>query len=345
MKNKDLYYDEALLLHKENPVVDAHIDLAAEIYARQKEGERNIIEKYYLDNLKTAGINILVSSIYIESEMLPGKGSELVLSQTGALLRDIEPLDEVRIVKSRDEIERVIKENKIGIILYMEGLDIISRDINMLRALYAMGIRGASLTWSRRNYLAEGCCKAGEYENIRGGLTKLGISAVKLMEELGMFLDVSHLNDDGFEDIKSAADKAFIASHSNSRSVHMNYRNLTDKQIETICKRGGVIGINAYKDIVGADPYNNPIPKICEHIKHIISIAGYEHAGFGLDLCDGCERAASGMKFEPLRGDCLVNHTELIDVSAELLRQGFGSEVVKNIIGRNFVNYFCKIFN
>lgn len=329
----------------ENPAVDAHIDLAAEIYARQKNGEQDIIKKYYLENLKRAGINLLVSSIYIESDMLPGKGAELALGQIGALLKDIESLDEVSVVKCREEIEAAISENRIGIILYMEGLDIIYRDANILRALYAMGVRGASLTWSRRNYLAEGCCKAGELENIRGGITKLGISVIKLMEELGMFIDVSHLNDDGFEDIAMTAHKAFIASHSNSRSVHMNYRNLTDRQIEIICKRGGVIGINAYKHIVGADPYNNPIPKICEHIKYIIDIVGDEHIGFGLDLCDSYERSLSKMKFEPERGDCLINHTGLIDISAELLRQGIGKEAVINIMGRNFVNYFCNILN
>lgn len=60
-----------------------------------------------------------------------------------------------------------------------------------------------------------------------------------------MFIDVSHLNDEGFWDVMEIASRPLIASHSNCRSLAYTMRNLDDKQIEAIAKKGGVIGMNS----------------------------------------------------------------------------------------------------
>lgn len=341
---QDIYEERAYQLHQENPVVDAHLDLAAEIYQRYQNKETNVIRNHYLKNLKEAGITLVASSIFVETKQLPARGLELTLHQISALLKDLEDVkEEVMLVKSKEDLNQVCKEKKIGILLYFEGLDIITSDSAMLRAFYEMGVRGASLTWSRRNYLGEGCCKAGEYENIRGGLSKLGIQTLEMLERLGMFVDISHLNDDGFMDVALWTKKPFIASHSNARRIHNNYRNLTDTQIKEIARRGGVIGLNAYKDIVGADPLNNPVPKMCQHVMHLLEIAGEDHIGFGLDLCESYERAVEKSDALSERLDCLKNHSELIQVSAELLRLGFSEEIIIKIIGKNFIQYFYSM--
>lgn len=341
---EDYYYKKAYELHQKNPVVDAHFDLAAEIYARYQNGEKEVIKNHYLDNFKKAGITFIISSIFIETKQLPTRGLELTLGQISALLEDVESVQEdVMLVKSKNDMEKVIEKGKIGIILYLEGLDIITNDCNMLRALYAMGVRGASLTWSRRNYLGEGCCMASQNEDIRGGLSKLGIKTLQMLEKLNMFIDISHLNDDGFEDVVKRTTKPFIATHSNARNVHMNYRNLTDNQIRLLAARGGVMGLNAYKDIVGADPYNKPIGKMCEHVLYVSHLVGEDHIGYGLDLCDSYELAKPRVDFNLERNDCLRNHAELVEVTAELLREGLSEERVKKVIGQNFVNYFMKV--
>ncbi|MFA9376157.1 MAG: dipeptidase [Lachnotalea sp.] len=341
---QDQYEKRAYELHQENPVLDAHLDLAAEIYERYQVGEKEIIKNRYLADFKQAGISFIVSTVFIETIQLPARGLELTLNQISALLEDIETLkNEVILVKDKFDIEKVIAEEKIGIILYLEGLDIITNDSNMLRALYAMGVRGASLTWSRRNYLAEGCCRANQLEDIKGGLSNFGIKTLQMLEQLNMFLDISHLNDDGFEDVVKRSKKPFIATHSNARNVHMNYRNLTDNQIRLLAARGGVMGLNAYKDIVGADPLDHPIIKMCEHVRYIINLVGDNHIGFGLDLCESYEKAVLRQEFTTERNDCLKNHSELILVTAQLLREGVSEESVIKIIGKNFIDYFKEI--
>ena len=340
---EDQYEETAFFLHQNYPVVDAHLDLAAEIYERYQGGESEVIKSYYLNNWKETGITVIISSVFVPTNNLPYSGLELTLKQISALLEDIITVeDEVMLLQSKADMQRVIDEHKIGIILYLESLDIISNDCSILRALYAMGVRGASLTWSRRNYIGEGCCRADVLEDIKGGLSKLGIQTLQKLEQLNMFVDVSHLNDDGFEDILLHTHKPFVATHSNARGIHMSYRNLTNYQIQELAKRGGVIGLNAYKSIVGVHSCDNPIHKMCDHIHYIIRLVGENHIGFGLDLCDSYEQALPRKNFKVEPMDCLKNHAELILISAQLLREGCSEETVKKVIGGNFVEFLMN---
>ncbi len=84
IKIKEEYLKQAVKLHRENPVVDAHLDLAGEILLRNRAGERDVVKKYYLPHFKRAGLKLVVSSVYVETGNLD-KGWENALSQIKAL--------------------------------------------------------------------------------------------------------------------------------------------------------------------------------------------------------------------------------------------------------------------
>lgn len=339
------FYERACRIHREHPIVDAHLDLAGEIYHRYCMGERSVIRNHYLMHWRKAGIRLIVSSVYVPNRDLPYHGLWAALNQISALYEDIDTIqEEVRLVKSSEEIKQTLADGKIGILLYMEGLDVLTDDVLLLRSFFEMGVRGASLTWSRRNQLGEGCAPADRIEDIPGGLTALGKEALAWLEKRGMFVDISHLNDDGIRDVISLTKKPFIASHSNARRITNNYRNLPDETIRTIAKRGGVIGINAHQKIVGARPGKEGRDKICDHIQYIRNLAGTDCIGIGLDLCDSYNQAAPHqLSEEP--GDCLNNHEELILITEELLRRGICEEDVIKIMGGNFIRYFETILD
>ena len=180
------YMDQALELHKTYPVVDAHLDLAGEILLRVKKGEKNPLRERYLEHFQQAGINLIVSSVFVENNQLPENGLRNALDQISVLLDAIDLNPEFMLVRTVEDLERAIRGEHIGIILYMEGLDCIGNDIKLLRNFWELGVRGASLTWSRRNMLASGCCLATRRDQIRGGLSDDGILAVKEMERLGV---------------------------------------------------------------------------------------------------------------------------------------------------------------
>lgn len=343
IKIREEYLNQAMELHRAKPVVDAHLDLAGEILLRNKAGERDVIKNHYLPHFRSAGMTLVVSSVYVENGNLQNAWGN-ALDQIAALKEDIKGLKEIVLVKSKDDLERLLKGDRIGIILYMEGLDCIGEDIDKLEALYDLGVRGASLTWSRANALAVGCCKASEYRQIAGGLTDAGVKAVKKLEALSMFIDVSHLNDDGFEQMCRITEKPFAATHSGSRKIYDNYRNLTDKQMEALTSKGGIMGMNGCKYIAGSLDGNH-LEMLCRHIEYEVEKIGEEHVGYGFDLCDSydCARAALRGECYTDRDDCLLDHGQVPLVSAALLQRGMDREDVKRIIGENFIDYFKRL--
>ena len=334
----------ALNLHKNNIVVDTHLDLAGEIYNRHLAGEKEVIKNRYLDNFKKGGFNIVVSSLYIDDIFLPEIGLRMALGQISALMEDIESCHgEVVLIKTKEQLQRVAKENKIGIILSFEGLDPIGNDINLLKVFYELGVRAAGLTWSRRNYAADGCSFNPVEEGQKGGLTRFGVEVVKKLEEMNMLIDVSHLNDEGFWDVVKFTKKPFIASHSDVRNIHARMRNLTDEQIKVIAERNGVIGINAYKNIAGVKDGEDPVKKLADHVEYMANLVGPSHVGYGFDLCNSYYDSELKFKFEPNNSDSIASHAEAVLITEELLRRGMPEEDVKLIIGGNFYRIFSDV--
>lgn len=330
-------------LHRTSPVVDAHLDLAAEILFRHQAGEQDVIRRHYLSDFRTAGVKLIVSSVFVEDRNL-NESWQNSLDQINALKNDMKGLSEVCLVTRKQDIDHFLKSDKIGILLYMEGLDCIHGDLDRLNVLYNLGVRGASLTWSRPNALATGCCKAMEHRQVSGALTQAGIQAVKRLESLSMFLDVSHLNDKGFSQICKIASRSFIATHSGSRAVFDSYRNLTDEQMQQLAAQGGIMGMNGCQCIAGS-LRGNHLEMLCRHIEYEAEKIGPEHVGYGFDLCDSYEQADAALMGRAFSGrsDCLLNHSQVPLVTAALLQRGMDQETIKGIMGMNFINYFRKM--
>lgn len=343
MEGNDKLLQKVKKLHQEYMVVDAHLDLPGEILIRRSSGESNIIRRYYLDSWKIAGINVIIASIFVESSMLPEMGLRNVLNQIAVIKLEIKDNEELILIQCKNDLQKVKNENKIGIVLYVEGLDFIGNDLSLLDILYDLGIRGAALTWSRDNMLGIGCCKASECVQKYGGLTSLGMKAIEKMENLGMFLDVSHLNDDGFGEVSIIAKKPFVATHSCSRTVHFSYRNLTDEQLVRLAEQGGIVGVNGCRMIVGVSFGIDPIEKMCQHILHEIKLIGAEHIGLGLDFCDSydCARYRRNVPVSP--DDCLGSYTDIMELTERLLEKGVNEQDVVRILGENFTDYLMQM--
>lgn len=373
---EEVFLEWAKWLHRENPVVDAHFDLAAEVYERRLAGERNVVERRYLPHFREASLDVLVSSVYVSGRDLPELGLRKALGQIVALKEDLKPVkDQICVAGGREELEQALREKRIAVLLSLEGLDPLGSDLQLLDVFYDLGVRGASLTWSRRNAFATGCCKAGERREIPGGLTDLGKEALARMEKLGMYLDVSHLNNDGFADVCACTGRPFAASHSNAWSVYPSFRNLRDDQIEAAASRGGVIGLNACALLTGplpagavpdpSSPGDSPVfqqedtpfeagkkkslmpwrksaalEQLCRHAEYLVLKAGADHVGFGFDLCRGLSEATPRIRFETEDDDILAHHGEMLLLTAMLLERGMKEETVTGLIGGNFLRFF-----
>ena len=394
MKSFSDYIKKAYELHMSVPVVDSHNDLAGEILIRKNNGESDIIQRLYLPHWKAAHFKLIVSSIYVENSVFYPhdpidasiaeplnwdtcyerqllnweQGFENARNQIEVLKEEINSCpDELLLVTSAKDMDILANTDKIGILMYMEGLDCIGTDLSKLDLLYHLGVRGASLTWSRRNLIATGCCTATRFDEKPGSITDYGMKILRHMNELGMFIDISHLNNDGFAKIFDSVkpNSPIIATHSNAFSVYQNYRNLTDSQAQLLASRGGIIGLNACKYIVGCTDisYSDSrresvyLDAMCCHIEHLCNLTGPNHVGFGFDLCDSYRVGKLGYNMVAdaichavndkegpfIPEDCLTNHKEALLLTARLLERGMAEENVLLIISHNWWNYFHSV--
>ena len=192
--------------------------------------------------------------------------------------------DLIAIAYSPAEILEHRKAGKMSAILTLEGTAGFGHDPALLEDLYAIGFRVVSLGWNEKNSLT-GSHVTG------GGLTDMGREFVREAQRLGFLVDVSHISDEGFWDMMKITEGPILATHSNSRSVFSNSRNLTDDMFRAICETGGVAGYNACDEFTGANP---TVDTICDHIFRFLELdPDGKHVALGGDL-DGVSKMPEG---------------------------------------------------
>lgn len=324
-------------LHRSSPVVDAHFDLAPDVLEKRNRGERDVIRRCWLPAFRAGGLSLVVSSLFVEDAFLPEMALRRTLDQIAALKEDLEDAEgDVVLCRTYGEIMAAHEGGRIGLLLSFEGAEPLGNDLRLLRTFYELGVRGIGLVWSRRNALGDGCFFTPVREGRKGGLTDFGVQVVHEAERLGMFLDVSHLNDEGFDDMLEFSRKPFIASHSNCRALTATMRNLTDEQIRALADRGGVIGVNAINRFVCGEG-EATLDHLLDHVDRLVNIAGAAHVGVGFDFCDAFRDIWENSM---TTRDTLSGHGAFPQFTQGLLARGYDEEVTKAILGGNFLRLF-----
>lgn len=238
--------------------------------------------------------------------------------ELATLQREVEKnSDLIAIAYTPQEIEENRKNGKMSAILTLEGTAGFGHDPALLQDLYAIGFRISSLGWNEKNPLT------GSHET-GGGLTDQGREYVKEAQRLGMLIDVSHISDEGFWDILEITGAPIIATHSNSRAVWNNSRNLTDDMFRAIVSTGGLAGYNACDEFTGENP---TIDTICDHIIHFLELdPSGKHIALGGDL-DGIDHMPAG--FEGVQS--------WPKVADRLMERGVTEDMVMDIFWNNAI--------
>jgi len=143
------------------------------------------------------------------------------------------------------DIERAHKQKKIAALMGIEGGHAIEDSLRLLRDYYALGIRYMTLTHFNTNNWADA---QGDITNAEvahhNGLTPYGKDVVREMNRLGMMVDISHTADKTFYDALEVSTAPIIASHSSTRAISDNTRNMTDDMIKALAAKGGTMQIN-----------------------------------------------------------------------------------------------------
>ena len=186
--------------------------------------------------------------------------------------------EHIQHVLSYQDVESVHESGKIGALMSIEEGGVLGGDLDKLKQAYQDGVRLITLTWNYPNGLGEPHC--GEQHK---KLTPKGVEFVEAMQDLGIIVDCSHLNDTGTEQLGDILDVPFVASHSNAREVTAHTRNLPDNLIKLIANKGGVIGLNFAQAFLGTSPMSR-IEDIVKHGLYLINKGGEDVIALGTDF-------------------------------------------------------------
>jgi membrane dipeptidase len=187
-------------------------------------------------------------------------------------------------------------DDRVAVLPSLEGSDSLAGDVDNLFAFYDAGVRLLTLAWDDTPF-------CGSSYGDGPGLSKKGVDLVAACESLGVVVDVSHLSDQGFADLCDVAERPFVASHSNCRSLCPSPRNLTDDMIRTLAERGGVMGITLAPGFLSAE--------YCEK-ERASTGAAFQAVRSGAETFEDAERkmagAMAGVALPPLA--LLVDHVK-----------------------------------
>jgi membrane dipeptidase len=195
---------------------------------------------------------------------------------------------ELRVVRTVQDLEACLSDGAIAAIIHFEGAEAIDASLDMLEVYYAMGLRSVGPVWSRANDFGEGVPYLFPHSPDTGpGLTDAGKRLVRACNELGVVVDVSHLNEKGFWDIAAMSTAPLVATHSNAHALTPTPRNLTDRQLDAIRESDGIVGVNFSNSFLredGGDSADVPMQRIVAHFRYLADRMGVAHVGFGADL-------------------------------------------------------------
>jgi membrane dipeptidase len=330
-------------LHHDAVVTDTHNDLLMLVTRKAPAEQAAYFRDEWLPQLKAGGVDIQVLPAFIDDDFRPEGALRQTLLMLEAGHRIAEGnADAVALCTTGAEIDAALAAGRIALVLALEGCEAVGTDVGLLESLARLGVRMASFTHFGRTALADGSAE----EAAGSRLTRAGVDAVQLLEQLGVLIDVSHLSAGGTDHVLELATRPDVASHSSAYAIQAHHRNLPDERLKGIAASGGVVGVNFYMGFI--DPLNPTVERVADHIEHVASVAGIDHVGLGPDFIKQVMTEAIPpicmTDFEGLDPTACVEGLAGPDglplVTAELVRRGWPERDVRKVLGENWLRVF-----
>lgn len=301
-------------------VADAHCDYLNKVMERgydlvNPKGTQTII----LDAMRSGGVALQFFAAWLNHDFAMPLAQQLNV-MTQAYLDMLE-----RHSAAMGELTKDFDFNtgKIAAVLTLEDLGALGDGCaDLLQPLRSKGLRAVTLTWNYNNILAGSSMDEGNK-----GLTPYGREVVAILNELDIAIDVSHLSDQGIDDLLTVSAKPVFASHSNARACMNTPRALQDAHIREIAKRGGVIGVNFCNLHLSEKPRPD-VEDVVRHMLHIYELGGSQCCAIGSDF-DGIDVCPVGLE----------TSAGMQRIAEALQAAGLGQQDVKKIMFDNLYNY------
>jgi membrane dipeptidase len=223
------------------------------------------------------------------AEAVPHAEAAAHATAAAARLLLLERAGHLRVARGTAELDAAHRDDDAPLaVMHLEGAEAIDPGLEALDLWYAAGLRSLGPVWSRPNAFGHGVqFVSPSTPDIGPGLTAPGRALVRRCAELGILVDLSHLNEAGFWDVAKLDPGPLVASHAGAHALCAMSRNLTDPQLDAIGASGGLVGIVfacAFLRPDFADDPDTPVELIAKHARYVADRIGVAHVGLGSDF-------------------------------------------------------------
>ncbi|MCT8329436.1 dipeptidase [Albidovulum sediminis] len=262
-------------------------------------------------------------------DLIGAEAAQPVAMAMAGHLMWLERTGDLTICRSVADIRDAMSEGRIAAIMHMEGAEAIGEDLDALHVWHAAGLRSLGPVWSRPTVFGHGVPFRFPGDPDTGeGLTEAGKRLVRECNALRIMIDLSHLNEKGFDDVAAISDAPLVATHSNAHAVTPSTRNLTDRQLRVIRDSDGMVGLNYATVFLREDGRKSPFAgwdPILRHLDHLLGVLGEDRVGLGSDF--------DGATMPEAIGD-VTGQPRLL---AALAAHGYGEDLVRKIAHENWL--------
>lgn len=230
-------------LHRKAFVMDGHIHvMTRELLMNTDIGQRYPDGTVDLPRAKEGGLDAIFFSVYTPEHYYPGrfetKNTFRVMNLALDQIKKNNAIIELALTAT--DIERINNKGKMAAFLDLEGGFDLNGDINLLRALYRLGLRSMQLTaHNTSNAFIDACSDVSYW----GGINDLGRKIITEMNSLGMVINVAHASNDAILQTVEASKHPVTYSHGGFYGIVNHPRCITDEAAKAVASKGGVIGI------------------------------------------------------------------------------------------------------
>lgn len=318
-------FGKAKEIHGRTLTLDSHCDTPMFFHEHIDFHRRDPRILVDLHKMTEGHLDATIMVAYLEQGERTDEALLAATAKANRILNQIEEMaanncTAVDIARTPADLLRLKKVGKKAIMLGIENGYAIGKDLSRLEHFRNRGVVYMTLCHNGDNDL----CDSARGQKEHGGLSALGREAVIEMNRLGMMADLSHAAESSFYDALELSRTPIVCSHSSCRALCDVPRNLTDEQMKTLARKGGVAQITLYKGFLRKDGQACILDAI-EHLNHAVNVMGIEHVGIGTDFdgdggIPGCASAS-----------------EVINFTRRLLAERYSEEDIARIWGGNFL--------
>lgn len=278
---------EALALHREHPAIDLHADtpmwmrwLGYDIHTRHEPPLPRAALGGHIDvpRMREGGMGAQFFGLVSIPGFARAKGpARAITEQIDLFEESLARTKDLRLVRSGAELEAAERDGAMGAFLGIEGAHALEGDLDNLERFAGRGVRYLGLLHFTANEAGHPAYGKGRKDD--AGLTPWGRELVLRCGDLGVLVDLTHINRTGFLEACALSRLPPIVSHTGVLGAFEHWRNIDDAQLRAVADRGGIVGVIFCPRYLGADG----LAPVVRHIQHILDVVGEDVPALGSD--------------------------------------------------------------